>query len=148
MKTDGAKKYLERLEELDEKIKNKLDQKQRWQDIAMNTTARFDGCERVQSSGNQQKMESAVVEYVNLEFDDQYTQEIAILQKQYDDIIQTIEQLNLNEYKVLYKYYAQYKSFEDIGLECKRSRSWATSMHGTALISLQKILDERKNNDK
>ena len=148
MKACNAKRFLERYEELDEFIKNRLEQKQRWKDIALNTTARYDGCERVQSSGNQQKMESAVVEYVNLELDEKYNNEIKMLQDECDHIIHTIELLSINEYKVLYKRYVQYKTYDEIGSDCEKSRSWATSIHGTALKNLQKILDERENDDK
>lgn len=135
-----AQFYLRQLDHLETLIQNKMIEKEQWRDIALGVTARYEG-ERVQSSGNQQKMSEAMDRLVDIE------REIdSIIDRQIDtrlDIIKTIEQLKPKEYKVLHMLYIQNKSFKEVAACCGKSHSWATSIHGIALANLQKILDDR-----
>lgn len=135
-----AKDFLEQADKIEEIIRNKQVEKMQWRDIAMGVTARYEG-ERVQSSGNGQKMSDAVVRMVEIE------REIdRLIDSQIDarlEIIGTIENLKTVEYSVLHKIYIQHKSFKEVAAERNKSVSWATTVHGRALQSLQKLLDKR-----
>jgi RNA polymerase sigma factor (sigma-70 family) len=128
--------YLSRIEELDIKLKRVQENKERWLDIATNVTSSMGG-ERVQTSGNVQKMEDAIINSMD------YDERIVELNKERDEIIKTIEQLPFKEYNVLYMKYVDRWGYYDIASSCGKSYSWVTSVHGRALQSLKKILDRR-----
>lgn len=136
-----AKDYLKQIEKLDTLIKNKLIEKQQWRDAALGITARM-GDEKVQSSGNPQKMAAAIERYIDLE------KEIdVIIDKLIDtkrEIISVIEQLDSREYDLLHKIYVQQKELVEVADELKCGYSTVTTAHGRALINVQRIID-RKN---
>ena len=117
-----------------------------WKDIALSTTGCMEG-ERVQSSGNKEKMANAVISYTDIEED--IKQRIAEAKEIQNKIVRTIARLNKYEYCVLHGFYILGKQFKEIAAKEGKSVSWATSMHGTALESLQAILDaENKSAEK
>ena len=121
-------------------INNKIAEAAHWRDVATSTTAYSDG-ERVQASGSQQKMADAVCKYVEIE--DEINEEIDRLVSTRRWIISTIEQLqSVDEYEVLNRHYVLFKDFTQIAEELDKSYSAITTIHGRALINLQKILDE------
>ena len=137
-----AKSYLRQVEFLDTKIKNKLIEREQWRDIALNISTNADG-ERVQSSGNQQKMETAIIKCVDME------QEINNLVDELVDtkrnVIATIEKLDSpTEYDVLHKRYIQHLSLQEIADDKGRDYGWATTTHGRALKNVQMLLDSEK----
>lgn len=136
-----AQIFLEQVERLDARIKNKLIEKQQWKDIALGITANMDG-ERVQSSGAKDKMANAVTKCVDMEAEiDSLVDELIDTKKK---VIQTIEQLySPTEYCVLHKRYIQYKSLQEIADDYGRDYGWATTTHGRALKSVQDILDRK-----
>lgn len=136
-----AKEYLEQLRKLDKLIENKLAEKERWQCIATSTTAQLSG-ERVQSSGNQQKMADAVCRYIELESEINACIDRFVDQRQ--EIIATIEMLDVAEYDLLHKIYVQYMTLQETAALLDKSYTWVTTMHGTALKNVQRILDERE----
>ena len=137
-----AKDYLKQIEKLDTLIQNKLAEKGRWKDIALGITTSTEG-ERVQSSGSQQKMADAINRCIDIEREiDSFVDSMVDLKK---EIIQTIEQLNPTEYDVLHKRYIQNMTFDEIAEAKRKSKSWATTVHGRALQSVQRILDDREN---
>ena len=137
-----AKDYLKQIEKLDTLIQNKLAEKARWKDIALGITTNTEG-ERVQSSGSQQKMADAINRCIDIEREiDSFVDSMVDLKK---EIIQTIEQLNPTEYDVLHKRYIQNMTFDEIAETKRKSKSWATTVHGRALQSVQRILDDREN---
>ena len=137
-----AKSFLSQVKKLDLQIKNKLIEKQQWKDIALGITANMEG-ERVQSSSPKSKMASAVEKIVDMEAEIN-----ALIDKLIDtkkDVIKTIESLDSTcEYQVVHLKYIQDKTFEEIAEEMNRSYSAITTIHGRALVSVQKILDSRK----
>ena len=135
-----AQEYLEQVEKLNAMIENKRVEAQQWRDLALNITAKSDG-ERVQSSGSKRKMADALDRAADLEAEANKIRSEMIEQKQ--EIIRTIEKLNASQYDVLHKVYIQGKSFKEVAAAKGKSVSWATSIHGLALQSLQKILDRR-----
>ena len=136
----NAKEFLRQIKKLDRLIENKLIEIQRWKDIANNTTANLSG-ERVQSSGNPQKIADAIGRYIDLERE--INQDIDNLVDAKKDVIGVIEQLNATEYDVMHKIYVQHLTLEDVADAYDRTYSWVTTIHGRALKHVQNILNKR-----
>ncbi len=136
----NAKDFLRQIKKLDRLIENKLIEIQRWKDIANNTTATLSG-ERVQSSGNPQKIADAICRYIDLERE--INQDIDKLVDAKKDVISVIEQLNATEYDIIHKIYVQHLTLEDVADAYDRTYSWATTIHGRALKHVQNILNKR-----
>ena len=136
----NAKEFLRQIKKLDRLIENKLIEIQRWKDIANNTTATLSG-ERVQSSGNPQKIADAICRYIDLERE--INQDIDELVEAKKDVIGVIEQLNATEYDVMHKIYVQHLTLEDVADAYDRTYSWVTTIHGRALKHVQNILNKR-----
>lgn len=132
-----AKEYLEQYAKLDAVIINKTIEAEQWEALATSITAQMDG-ERVQSSGNQQKMADAINRSVDIKA------EVEALIRKKQEITETIEQLPIEEYKLLHKVYIQQKGMKAAQVEDNRSYSWVTTVHGKALSKLQDILDKRE----
>ena len=139
-----AKEYLKQIEKLDLMINNKIEEIAQWKDVALKVTAFSEG-DRVQSSSGKQKMADAINRCIDIEAE--VNQLIDNLYEVKRDIISTIEQLNATEYDLLHKVYVQHKTLQDVADECYRSYSNITTLHGRALVSVQKILDERCRNE-
>lgn len=140
MKTKEAKDYLLQIKKLDSLINNKIAEVEHWKDVAFGTGTYSDG-ERVQSSGNKQKMASAVEKYTDIQAE--ITADIDRLINLKQEVIKTIEQLPVAEYDLLHKVYVQGWTLDMVAELNDRSRSWADTVHGRALVSLQKVLNER-----
>lgn len=137
----NAQEYLKQLKKLNMMIVNKQIEIQQWKTIASGTTAFSEG-ERVQSSGNQQKMEKAVAEYVDIE--ESMKAELTEFVKTKQEIISVIQMLSPVHYDLLHMIYVQFLTFDDVADKYDKSYSWATTVHGRALKQVQKILDERE----
>ena len=135
-----AKEYLKQLRKIDTLIQNKMVEREQWRSMALNVTPQMNG-ERVQSSGNQQKMADAIHSYVDIEKElDRCIDEFYDKKR---EILATIEQLNATEYDILHKVYVQQIPLEDVAKRRDKSYSWATTVHGRALQNVQKILNEK-----
>lgn len=148
-----AKEYLLQIQKLDRMIENKLEEVEHWKTVASSTTMSYEG-ERVQSSGSKEKMADTVCRYLTMESEINAVIDELIDTRQ--EIIKTIELLNTDEYDLLYKMYVGkrtvkkddsietiYMTLDEVADFNKKSRRWAASVHGRALVNLQKILDER-----
>ena len=136
-----AQKYLQQLEMIETRIQSVQFDIVQLKELAISITPNYEG-ERVQSSGNLQKTASAVDRWVDKERE--LNEIIDELVQKKLEIAGTIEHLKKpKEAGVLHMLYIQKKSFEEIATHYKRSESWAKSMHGVALQSLQKELDAR-----
>lgn len=129
-----AEEYLEQIKKIDIIIHNKKTERQRWVDVAEGL-GEFSTSERVQSSGNPQKIADAIARYVDIDI------EIKRLADKKNNIIKTIEQLPTNEYDVLHKIYVQYLRIIEVAAACDRSYDWVKKTKHRALNHLQKILD-------
>ena len=136
-----AQEYLKQYKKQQSIIANCLAEAARWKDIALCVTGSTEG-ERVQSSGSKQKMADAIDEYTDIKAE--IKQEIADAEEIQREIKKTIKELKEAEYDVLHKVYIQGMEFKEVALSKNKSVSWATSVHGNALSSLQQILDERE----
>ena len=149
------KDYLLQIQKLDRMIENKLDEVEHWKNVAKSSTANNES-ERVQSSGSKEKMADAVCRYLTIE--DEINAAIDKLIDKRQEIIETIELLSVDEYDLLYKMYVGitkvnkddtqeriYMTLDEVAVLNDRSKRWAASVHGRALVNLQKILDERES---
>lgn len=137
-----AKAFLNQAKKLDAMINNKMVEKAQWMEIATGVTS-FSSGERVQSSGNQQKMSAAVDKAVDLEREIDACIDQLIGAKK--NIISKIEQLSFNEYDLLHKVYIQGIDLYEMANLKGKSYSWVTTLHGRALKNLQEILDKEQN---
>ena len=98
------------------------------------------GGERVQTSGNNQKMADAIVKCVDMESEiDKLIDELIDTKKA---VIATIEKLySPTEYKILHMRYIQHISLTDIADKLNKEYSWVTTTHGRALKSVQRLLN-------
>ena len=137
-----ASTFLEQIEDIETKIKNKMIERQQWEDMKYSITAVMGG-ERVQSSGSKSKLENAVI--LCEQEEEEINMQVACLASQKRDIISVIEQLKTVQYDVLHMKYVQKMSFYEIGDTYGHDYNWATTVHGRALKKVQYILDSRKN---
>lgn len=145
-KKSDAQIFLEQVERLDARIKNKLIEKQQWKEIALGITASMEG-ERVQSSGAKSKMANAIERCVDMEAEIDSLVDILIDTKK--EVIQTIEGLySPIEYNVLHMRYIQFKDLQEIADHYNKEYGWATTTHGRALKNVQCILDRRNDEEK
>ena len=132
-----AKEYLEQVYFLDDIISNKNAEIEYWKTVAEGLSMGSEG-ERVQSSGNQQKMSAAISKYVDIE------KEVKRLEGRRDEIIKTIELLGYQEYDLLHQMYIQGRLLKEVVADKRKSYSWGTTTHKKALKHLQRVLDERE----
>lgn len=135
-----AKEYLQQVEKLNRMIDNKLIELEQWKAMAVGITSHSEG-ERVQGSGDQQKMADAVCRYVDIQ--SEVNAQIDKMVELKKEVISTIEQLPTVEYDLLHKVYIQFMSFDDVAATYNKHPKWATRLHGSALQKVQKIIDER-----
>ena len=138
----NAKEFLRRVKMLDKMIENKMIEIQQWKEIASSTTVNLSG-DRVQSSHNPHKIADAIGRYIDIE--SEINRDIDALIKAKKEVISVIEQLPATEYDVLHKIYAQDLTFDEVAYVCKKSKSWATTIHGRALQHVQNILDQKSD---
>jgi DNA-directed RNA polymerase specialized sigma subunit len=111
-----------------------------WKGIALSITGHTEG-ERVQSCGSKQKMADAVISYSDIEAD--IKQRVAEAKAIQNEIVRKIAQLPEPEYYVLHGVYILGKQYKQVAASRNppMSKSWATSVHGNALVHLQRLLD-------
>lgn len=144
MENMNAKAFLKRLKRLDMMISNKLIEREQWQSLAIGTSAPVGG-DKVQSSSNPQKMESAIARYLDIDKEiDQAIDELVDAKK---EVINVIEQIGDDtEYDVLHMIYVQYLTFDDVADKYGKSYSWAKTVNGRALRNVQDIINGKIKN--
>lgn len=130
-----AREYVGQLERIDILLESKSAEKLRWKALALDTGARQSG-DKVQGSGNQQKMAGAVENAVDLDA------EIASLQAQRHEITRTLERLQVDEFWVLNAVYGKHVSIGQAAWERGKSYSWGRTLHNRAMENLEKILND------
>ncbi len=138
-KKSEAQLFLEQVEKLDARIKNKLIEQRQWRDIALGITSSMEGA-RVQSSGAKSKIADAINRCVDMEAEIDGLVDNLVTKKK--EVIQTIEQLDSAiEYNVLHMRYIQFKTLQEIADHYGYEYGWSTTTHGRALKNVQEILD-------
>lgn len=132
--------FLDKVRKIDTIIKNKLIECEQWRALAMVVTANYEG-ERVQSSGNPQKMSDAIAKCVDMQKEiDALIEQLVQAKK---EVLEVIEQLDPDEYDVLHMRYIQNMTNNDVAESKGYGASWGSTMHTRACASVQKILDGR-----
>lgn len=150
-----TRRFLEQLEKLDLMIENKMIEREQWKAIAEGVTAsgtsvivldkkgrqQLHNMEKVQASGNPQKMADAVHKMIEIDAEIDLCIDKLIDAKK--DVISVIEQLPAAEYDIIHKIYVQHIPLYEVSTMSDRSYSSITTLHGRALKSVQRILNER-----
>lgn len=135
-----AKEYLQGIFFLDNKIASNKERVKKYKGVAENKVSKLSP-DKVQTSSSKQKMADAVCNYSDLE---------SIIQedeKKKQEIINTITLLNPNESIVLYKYYVDIMSLNEVAEDISRSYSWVSKRHSDGIKNIQKILDSREESE-
>lgn len=140
-KRSNAQAYLEQVERIDTIINNKLIERQQWRDKALHITANMDA-DKVHGTGTQSKMEDALIKCAGVEEEiDAYVDKLIEVKR---EVLQTIEQLySPTEYNVLHMRYIQLMDLQQIADRYGKEYGWATTTHGRALKSLEKLLEKQ-----
>lgn len=142
-----AIEYLERIGKMDAMIETKREELERLRTLAEKITASVGG-ERVQASGNQQKLEDCVIKIV------QAQEEINASIDRFVDCKKEAMELidracDADCIRLLYKRYFLYMKWGGIAIDMKYSHQWVSGgLHQRALSQVQKALDERSKNDR
>lgn len=132
-----AEKYLEQILKIDAIILNKLKEYKRWVDVAEGMGG-FSVSDRVQSTRNLHRGADAIGEYIDLE------REINELKRRKTEVLDTLQQLPLDEYKVLYKIYVEGCMVKELPSQFDKSYDWVKKKKSNGLRLLQDILDKRE----
>lgn len=131
-----AKEFLQQIQMIDEIIKDKKDEIRRLDEIA-NSMGTFSTGDRVQSTRNPHKMSNAIDEIIDLET------EIKKLSTKRKAIMDIIQKLPLDEYKLIYRLYVKGLLLKAAAVECHKSYDWAKKAHTRALSRIQKMIDDQ-----
>ncbi len=113
------REYLNQLKNIDRRIKDKIEEEQRWRDIATNTTSKLSDM-KVQTSKDPDPMGSAITKAVS------YQRESAELAAKLVDLKNTITMQidNIEDdkaYTILKMVFVQGKDYSEVAVELKRS---------------------------
>lgn len=136
-----AQEYLERLDKINTLINNKKIEYKQWFDVATDTTAKLTA-DRVKSTGNPQRGEAAIINYVDTKT--RVLAEIAELEAKRDEIIKTLEQLPEAEYDVLHMIFVQHKTLQEAAYKRDISYSYVAKIKDRALDRLAKYIKKCK----
>lgn len=133
-----AEEYLRQIRKIDAMIVNKQRDHKRWVEIAEGLGGGFSVGDRVQTTRDLHKGENAIVEYISIE------EEIKALESKRNGIIETIERLPYNEYKILYEIYVEGYMLKEIPYHFDRSYAWVKKKKQEAMRLLQMMLDKKE----
>lgn len=136
-----AQVFLESYEMDKVKMECKLDERQFWYDLSLTITGQMGG-ERVQSSGAKDKMAQA--RDVCMEVENDILAQVKTLALKQKEVTGVLDQLtNPTEYKLLHQKYIQFKELKVIADNFKSDYTWATTVHGRALKSVEAIMGQK-----
>ena len=138
-----AKDYLKNIQTINAGILADMEELEELTALATKTTATF-GDERVQASGNQQKLEKYAVEIADLKTKiKQDIVECMRMKKVARKLIR--DNCEPDCVTLLYKRYFQKKKWEEIAVDMNYTYKWVSGgLHGKALAQLQNALDREK----
>lgn len=135
-----AKDYLGQIRLLDVLIQNKQLEIEQLETLATRVTSVNEG-DRVQASGNQDKMADIVCKIVELRKEiNADIDKLVDLKSEIIPIIDAVQDADMID--VLYKRYIQYKKWEEIALEMHYTYQWVCKLHGRALQKIDMIRKE------
>ena len=132
-----TKEYLNQIERLDKMITNKLSEIYQLKIMACSITVSGDS-ERVQTSGNHDKLGSTIAKIVDLERE---TDELvdSLVDKRKEILRQIDNMKNIDHYDVLHKHYVERRTFQDIADSENWSIRQVFNIHGRALQEFEKM---------
>lgn len=131
-----TKQYLSQIERLDRVIQNKLTEIYQLKTMACNIVVSTEN-ERVQSSGDKERMASTVSKIVDIEREIDSLIDTQLERK--NVIIGQIESLENNDmYHILFNRYVKRASFGDIAKEMNYSERHIITLHGEALQEFER----------
>ena len=132
-----TKEYLNQIERLDKMITNKLSEIYQLKIMACSITVYGDS-ERVQTSGNHDKLGSTIAKIVDLERE---TDELvdSLVDKRKEILRQIDNMKNIDNYDVLHKHYVERRTFQDIADSENWSIRQVFNIHGRALQEFEKM---------
>ena len=134
--------FLRQPQKLDLQIRNKLIERQQYQDIALGITASMEGS-RVSSSGSKSKMADAVDRLVDIEAEVDVLVDRLIDTKK--EVIATIEKVdNPTWYNILHMRYIQYITLQGIADHYNRDYDWAKANIRKARDVVQQIREKEE----
>ena len=132
-----TKSYLSQIERLDRMIQNKLSEIYQLKTMSCSVTVSNDG-ERVQNSGDKDRMGTTVAKIVDLEREtDELVDSFVEKRKRIVKQIDSIE--NVDYYHVLSMRYIARYTFETIAEKTNWSIRKVFSLHGKALLEFEKM---------
>lgn len=131
-----AKEFLQQIRMIDEIIKDKKEEIRRLDEIA-SSMGSFSTGDRVQSTRNPHKMSNAIDEIIDLD------NEIKKLSAKRKAIMDIIQKLPLDEYKLIYGLYVKGLLLKSVAVECNKSYDWARKAHPKALSRIQTMIDDQ-----
>ena len=132
-----AEEYLRQIRKIDAMIVNKRRDHKRWVEIAEGLGGGFSVGDRVQTTRNLHRGENAVIEYISIE------EEIKSLESKRNGIIEVIESLPYNEYKILYEIYVEGYMLKEIAFHFSKSYEWVQKKKRGALKLVQIEIDKQ-----
>ena len=133
-----AQAFLESYEMDKVKMECKLEERRFWNDLSLSITGQMGG-ERVQSSGSKDKMAQARDVCVDME--NEILSQVKTLAERQTEVTGVLDQMtNPTEYKLLHQKYIQCKELKVIADNFNSDYTWATTVHGRGLKSVEAIL--------
>lgn len=130
-----AEEYLEQIKKLDAIISNKMKDYEDKVGVAIGL-GDFSVSERVKSSPNLHRNADNIIEYISIE------EEIKKLQIKRKGIIETLQQLPCDEYKILYAIYVDGCRVKELPSRFKMSNAWVKWKKRKALDHVQLLIDK------
>lgn len=138
-----SKNYLKRIRLLDCKINSYMAEVQALRDMLTSITAPVNDNPGSGSSGNQDKLGSAVAKIVDLENDiNNLIDEFVDRKREVSKILSGIE--NADQLQVLHSRYVLYKTFEQIACDMNYTYRNVCYIHGKGLKAVDRIMENMK----
>lgn len=138
-----TKTYLGQIRLLDVRINAKIAEMERIRDIATKVTTAFDSV-RVSGGGNDDKLGDAVSRLIDIQSEINADIDAYIDRRAY--IVSILDKIeDAEELAVLHKRYIEFKRWEQISEEMGYSQRNVTYIHGRALLSIRKLLEDADN---
>lgn len=136
MTSQEKKKYLSKYQNLDSMINRKLEECEKWRDLAEKITPTLSDMPKSQISGN--RVESAVEHIVELEQEiNRSVDELVKLRKDIESSLQTVKDDTLR--KLLEYRYIDGMTWEEIAVKMNYTYQWVCELHGRALQQLKTL---------
>jgi DNA-directed RNA polymerase specialized sigma subunit len=128
-----VRRYLERIGMINILISTKVEEYNRWEEIASGLGG-FSGAEKTGGGGSNDKIPNAVCHYCDIE------REIDSLIAERNAILNNIEKLPADEYKVIYLLYVNRLSLKEAAYKCNKSYEWVKLRRDKAFALLETIV--------